>query len=325
MKALVLLEAGAAPRMEIQDRANPAVAPHHSLVRIHAATLNPLSNQIRTGIFGVPKLPLVLSNDGVGVIEQSDKFAPGTRVIIYGGAELGVAQDGLQQEFIAVHDKHLIELPSKLSMEQGAALPINYVTSFQAMNRVSQVQRGDYALISGASGAVGQALIQTALAMGALPIAVVSNPEKIGKAKSSGAHVVIDLSTSDLKTEVLGITNGNGADLAFDTVGGSMTGKLVSSLKTRGAVVCIGFIGGTMSEIDISDIVIYEKKLLGYDAHLETQDDVQAAFKNMLSLVEKGLINPEIDSTYSLDEYETAYARLNSRKATGAVLIRPSL
>ena len=194
--------------------------PGHTLVKVHAATVNPLSSQVSAGIVVTAKAPMVLSNDGSGVVEQSDEFKPGTRVAIFGGGQLGISEDGLQQQWVLVENKRIIELPSDYDLDEGAALPINYVTAHQALTRVGRVEPGQTVVISGASGALEDALTQTAIAMGAIVIGVVSTPEKAKRARLSGASTVIDLSTQNLKEAVLEATDGEGAHLAFDPVGG---------------------------------------------------------------------------------------------------------
>jgi NADPH2:quinone reductase len=99
-----------------------------------------------------------LSNDGAGTVEASTTFARGTRVAVYGGAQLGISEDGLQQQWMVVEHKRLIELPQQLDLDEGAALPINYVTAYQALTRVGQLVAGQRVLVSGASGALGHAL-----------------------------------------------------------------------------------------------------------------------------------------------------------------------
>ncbi len=323
MKALVLQQAGTTPLMVIEERPMPVVAAGQSLVRVHAATANPLSQLLRSGQLPIPALPLVLSNDGAGVVEHSQRFAAGTPVLIYGGEALGITQDGLQQQWVAIDDARLIELPAGLSLDEGAALPINYLTAFQALNRVGQVRAGQDVLVSGASGSVGQALVQTALALGARPIAVVSTSAKVEQARQAGAQRVIDLSRDVLRERVLAFTDGQGADLALDTVGGSLTGALLAALRPRGCVVCIGFVGGKQAQIDVADVVIHEKRIAGYDAHLETPADIAAAFERILHFVAQGLLKPRIDSRYPLERHADAYARLTSREATGAILLHP--
>lgn len=92
----------------------------------------------------------MLSNDGSGIVEQSEQFNRGTRVAIFGGGQLGITEDGLQQQLVLVENKRIIQLAPDFTLDEGAALPINYVTAHQAMTRVGRVQPGQVVLISGA-------------------------------------------------------------------------------------------------------------------------------------------------------------------------------
>ena len=322
MQALVLNKAGERPDMAIEDREVPQWRPGYSLIRVHAATVNPLSNWIRTGAMreGV-SVPLVLSNDGSGVVEQSDEFSKGSAVLIYGGGQLGLSEDGLQQQWALVENTRLTVVPETLSLDAAAALPVNYVTANQAMRRVGNVQSGQTVIISGASGSVGHALIQLARVLGARPIGVVSHADKVQPALDSGAEVVIDTSTQDLAQAALELTHGQGAEWAFDVLGGSRVEHLLSSVCVRGTVVCIGFSASTHGSLNVADLVISEKRLLGYDAHLETDADVQQTLKELIELAATGAISPRIDSSYALSDFDEAYERLSSRKACGTVLL----
>lgn len=113
------------------------------------------------------------------------------------------------------------------------------------------------------------------------------------------------------------------ADLAFDPVGGPLLRELIKSVRERGSVVSIGFAGGAEACLDLAEIVVHEKRLLGYDAWLETDEAVSNAFSVIRSFVEKGAVRPVIDSAWALDEFEKAYTRLASRQAMGTILIRP--
>lgn len=321
MHALVATHFGSPPQMRIELRDKPTAKDGFTLVRMHAATVNPLSHQVRLGMTPQSHAPLVLSNDGSGVVEQSGRFAVGTRVAIHGGAQLGITQDGLQQQWVSVEDKRIIVLPDGVDLDQGAALAINYLTAHQALTRVGRVAQGQTVLISGASGAVGLALVQTACALGASPIAVVSSPEKAARATQAGAMQVIDLSSQDLKEAVLSATKGQGADLACDPVGGALLGQLLGALRPRGAVVSIGFVGGVTATLDVADVVVHEKRVLGYDAWLETDADIAAAFDFIGQGLTEGRLRPMIDSVFPLGQFEAAYARLASRQAAGAILL----
>ncbi|WP_221796474.1 quinone oxidoreductase family protein [Oceanobacter mangrovi] len=322
MKALVTRHFGEHPQMAVEQRPEPVIRPGHSLIQVHATTVNPLSNQIRHGLVPQSTAPLVLSNDGAGVVLQSDVFAVGQRVAIYGAGALGITEDGLQQQLAVVRNDWLMMVPETLSLEQAAALPINYVSALQAIRRVGQLQPDQTVLISGGSGSVGSALIQLCKAYGAIVLATVSSVPKAEHASRMGADQVIDLSSRLLSHAVYEYTNSAGVDLAFDTVGGELTGQLVSALKTRGALVSIGFAGGTHANIDLMDVVVFEKRILGFDAHLETDEDVMDALAELYLLAAEGKICPHIDSVYPLGQFEAAYARLESRQAMGPILLR---
>ncbi len=322
MKALVAKQFGTQPVLQIEDRSIPQVKPGFTLVKMHAATVNPLSNQIRLGGVPAARAPLILSNDGSGIVVESDQFKQGIPVAIYGGGALGITEDGLQQEYALVENKWVVELPVDTDLNVAAALPINYVSAYQAISRVGQLKKGQTVLISGATGSLGHALIQLVNALGATPIGVVSTCGKIANALESGAKHVVDLSSQDMISTVMDLTEGQGVDLAFDTVAGQVLGQLMKCLKTRGAVVSIGFAGGFTSEIDIVDVVVYEKKLLGFDAHLETDKDVEQVFEVLKVLLENGKIKPRIDSVFPLEEYDEAYQHLISRQAQGTILLQ---
>lgn len=322
MKALVVTSFDTVPQMQIEERAKPLPRAGFTLVKMHAATVNPLSHLVRTGKLNTAVAPLILSNDGSGVVESGGPFAAGTRVAIYGGAQLGITEDGLQQQWVLVEDKRLFALPENVDLDAGAALPINYVTAYQALTRVGQLQAGQRVLVSGASGSVGHALIQLIAAMGATPLAIVSSQEKAERARRSGARVVIDLASQDLRQAVLDATEGQGADLALDPVGGPLLGSLLSAVRARGTVVSIGFVGGVSASVDLVDLVVQEKRLLGYDAWLETDTDVTATFAALLKFAADNVVRPSIGSVFPLNQYEAAYQRLVSRKSTGTILLR---
>lgn len=132
---------------------------------------------------------------------------------------------------------------------------------------------------------------------------------------------MIDLSSQDLKAEVLALTNGTGADIAFDTVGGDLFRKLLDAVRRRGAVVSIGFVGGPVGSVDLPDLVVEEKRILGYDAWLETPEDIAATMATIVALAAQGRLRPRIDSRFALDDHAAAYAHLTSRTATGTILL----
>lgn len=322
MQALIAKRFGMPPEMAVEERSVPTSRPGFTLVRMRAATINQLSNTVRTGGFDVAKAPLVLGNEGAGTVEAGGRFPTGTRVAIYGAGQLGVMQDGLQQEWVLVEDKRLFALPDALGFDEGAAITVNFITAHQALRRIAEVQAGQTVLVSGATGALGHALMQMTKALGARPIALVSTAEKARHARKAGAEIAIDLSAADADDLIGKATGGRGADLAMDPVGGPMPGRLLRAIRPGGTVVAIGFAGGLQAQVDLIDIIVHEKRLLGYDLHLETDDAVAQALAVIGTLAAQRLLKPIIDRVYDLADVEDGYRRLGSREAIGAVVLR---
>jgi NADPH2:quinone reductase len=287
MKAVVTKKFGNPPEMAVEERPKPIFKDGFTLVRMQSATINQLSNTIRKGELGTTKAPLVLGNEGFGVVEESGR----------------------------------LELPDILNWNEGAALTVNYLTAYQALTRIAKLQKDQKVLISGASGSVGHALVQVTKALGGHPIAVVSSPEKAHRAREAGAPSVIDLS-QNLADTVLDLTDGQGADVALDPVGGPMLGQLLRSVRRRGSVVSIGFTGGKEPAFDVVDLIVYEKSVVGYSLHAETDEEVSQALIELGALAAKGELKPVIDSTVSIEDFERGYSRLASRKAVGSVILR---
>lgn len=266
--------------------------------------------------------PLVLGNEGAGVIEESQTFAPGTHVAIYGGSDLGIIVDGLFQEWVLVEDRRLFALPETLTLDEGATLSVNYLTAYRALTKTVQVEAGQTVVISGATGSVGNALVQTAKALGARPIALVTSSEKAAKVAAAGATEVIDLSAvEDVAAKVRALTDGKGADFAFDPVGGPLVNQLLRSLTRRGTLVSIGFTAGMEATIDVADLLSQEKHIVGYSLHGETDEDIYPALRVLADLAAQGKLKPVIDTAVGCEDFETGYERLTSRKAVGSIVV----
>lgn len=321
MKAVVVKKFGSPPEMVVEDRPKPTFKDGFTLVRMHAATINPLSNFVRKGELGTTPAPLVLGNEGSGVVEESGRFKPGTRVAIFGGGKLGVVQDGLFQQWALVENKRLVELPDTLNWDEGAALTVNYLTALGALKRSANLRSGQTVLVSGATGGVGHALMQATKALGGHPIALVSSSEKALRAKQAGAGSVIDLSSENLVEAIQRLTDGRGANMAMDPVGGPLLGQMMHSLTHRGRLVSIGFTAGKETPLDLVDVVVHEKSVVGYSVNFDTDEDLALALDELADLAGKGLLKPLIDSTYAIEEFERGYSRLTSRNAVGSVIL----
>ncbi|WP_042164614.1 quinone oxidoreductase family protein [Paenibacillus gorillae] len=322
MKALVVKQFGENSEMIIETKDAPIPKTGEALVRVHAAALNPLDLTVKAGKLPFAKQPpLILGNEGAGLIEVSSKFAAGTKVIIQGGS-LGVSQDGTHQELIAVPENQLIPLPQNFSFEEGAALPVAYLTSYLALVYSGELKKGEWVAVGGATGSVGYASIQLAKALGAKPIAIVSSDEKVKQASSAKPEAIINLAQEGIIEGIDRITNGQGINLAIDPVGNDVTIQLLQSLTQDGRLVSVGYAAGMEIELNLMDLLAKSRKIIGFSIYNVPEDITQSALQHIVQLAEEGQIRPIVDSSYSIEQWDQAIARLTSRKAMGKIVFR---
>lgn len=258
MKTVIATGEPGGSSVTVADQDMPVLEPGTSLVRIHSATINQLSNSIRHGRVPGTTFPLVLGNEASGIIEAGSAFDRGTPVVIYGAGQLGVTQAGLMRQWAVVEDKRLFELPKGLTMEQGAASTVNYITAWKALQR-GGVGPGSRVLITGGTGALGHALRELAQQLGADVTISVSSTFKCEQAKALSAGLVLNLSEISIAHFVRGV-DAPAFDVVLDTVGGKVLADAVLGLRAGGTAVAIGFAGGVVTALDLVDLIVHEKE-----------------------------------------------------------------
>ncbi|USK61803.1 quinone oxidoreductase family protein [Peribacillus asahii] len=320
MKALVVEKFGENAEIVLETRDKPTPNQGEALVRIYAAALNPLDLTVKSDHLSFAKNPpLVLGNEGAGVVEYSSKFPKGSKVIIQGGV-LGVSKDGTHQELMVVPENQLVPLPKNFSFEEGAALSVAYLTAYLALTYSGEIQKDEWVAVAGATGSVGYAALQLAKALGAKPIAIVSSNEKAKQASTAQPEAIINLSQEEIVQGINRATNGRGINLALDPVGGNGTNLLLHSLAQAGRVVSIGYAAGMETTINIMDLLAKATKLIGFSIYAIPEEVIQSAFQHIIQLAEEGKIRPVIDSTFPLEQWSQAFSRLTSRKAIGKII-----
>lgn len=305
-------------KFALENRPEPAGGDGESVVHLKAAAINPMDLRLQAGLFPYSSpAPIILGNEGAGVVEKSKRFAKGDRVMVM-GFPLGVMRDGTHQETVVVPDEYLYALPAKFSFEEGAAFLIAYATAQLAVT-AGRVKEGDFVIVTGAAGAIGRAAVQLVKALKARPIAVVSSAEKAARLKDESPDV-IDLSTESLSEGMKRITGKNGAAAAIDVVGGADMGRLLPALSRGGVLVCLGYLSGKIAPIVIPFLVGWGRSIVGSDLYEGPAEDSRNALALICKEAENGTLRPAIDSKFTLDQYEAAYARVGSRKAIGKVV-----
>jgi NADPH:quinone reductase-like Zn-dependent oxidoreductase len=242
MQAIVLSAFGAP--LTQQDIARPVAAPGQVLVKVHASGVNPLDTKIAAGKADHARvmLPAVLGIDMAGVVagvgEGVIDFAPGDRVFGMTGGVGGVA--GSLSEYVAVDAQLLARMPDSLSMREAAAMPLIFITAWEGLVDRAHVGAGKTVLVQGGAGGVGHMAVQLAVALGAQVYATGSASQR-ATIESMGA-VFIDRE-SEVEDYVLRHTGGQGFDVVYDTVGGSvLDASFRAARRYHGHVVsCLGW------------------------------------------------------------------------------------
>jgi len=226
MRAVVVHETGGPEVLRLEDVDAPTPGEGEVLIRVHAASVNPIDWKYRRGYADKP-LPAVLGNDASGVVEESNAegFSPGDEVF-------GFVASGAYAELATAAGGAIAAKPAGLTHEQAAALPVAAMTAWQALFDKGGLERGQSALIAGAAGGVGHLAVQFARHAGARTIGTGStrNREFV---EGLGADEYVDYTPQEVAEAV------RGADVVFDTVGGDTTATLVPALAEGGIIVTI--------------------------------------------------------------------------------------
>lgn len=214
-------------------------------------------------------------------------------------------------------------LNERLSFAQGAALVLNYQTAHFCLSRRGKVRPGETVLVHGAAGGVGSAALQVIRGLGAIPIALVSTPEKREFVKKVEDAATIVLSPKWL-AEVKELTNGRGVDAVFDPVGGDRFTDSLRSLAPEGRVIVVGFADGQIPEVKVNRLLLRNIGVIGAAwgefarADPSVSREIGAA---LFDMAERGVVRPVVGPRFTLDQAPDALRELESRRALGKVIL----
>lgn len=343
MKAFYLTGHGGPEVTAYGDVEVPQIGPNDVLVQIRNAALNHLDIWVREGWPGLNlHFPHVLGADGAGVVaavgEAVTHFQAGDRVVINGTLSdplslpslsgmdnrcpafsiLGEHVNGTFAEYVAISARNCMKIPDGAGHDVAAAASLVYLTAWHSLVSRANVQRGERVLIVGAGGGVNTASIQIAKYLGAEVYVVGSDANRLEKAQSLGADVVIDRSAEDWSRAVYKLSGKQGVDVVVDNVGQATFANSVRSLRVGGRLVTVGSTAGPKIELD--NRLIFSRHLSILGSMMGTMAD----FHQVMKLVFDGTLKPYIDSTYPLAEAAAAQAKLESGNFFGKIVIQVS-
>ncbi len=322
MKAAVYYQTGGPEVFRYEDVPDPDVGPGQVLLGVEAIsveggdTLNRLGGAMTATphIVGYQCAGTVLAvGDGVRPIE------PGDRVVTVG-------LDGSHAERRAVDASFCWKVPAGVTTEQAACVPVPFGTADDALFEFGRLQPAETVLVHAGASGVGIAAIQLAHRAGARVLATASGPARLGRLHELGLDHGIDYSTVDFADEVRRITEGKGADVIVDSVGGSNLQKSLQCLAYRGRCITFGDAGRELpARLDISTMRPNNQTLVGYflGAELFLGSRAHAVIARHLDDIADGQLRVVIDRRFPLEEAGEAHAYIESRQAFGRVLLIP--
>ena len=310
--------------LTVREAPEPVLTPRGVLIEVRAAGCNFFDTLIVQGRYQVkPALPFTPGAELAGVVravgDQVTTVRVGDRVLASGNTG-GFAERAL------AHESTCHVLPDSMSFDEGAALPVIYPTSYAGLVWRGDLRAGETLLVHAAAGGVGLAAVQIGRALGARVIATAGGREKCEIALREGAEHAIDYRAEDFVARVSELTDGRGADVIYDSVGGDITDKSLKCIAWNGRLVIIGFAGGEIPEIKANRILLKNIAVTGlhWGAHAEKDPErIRDCFRALFRLHARGQIAPVIYRRYQLDELPKALAALANRETYGKVIVEP--
>ncbi|RSL18386.1 NADPH2:quinone reductase [Edaphobacter aggregans] len=321
MRAMRAEQFGGYEALKLVELPKPAVTDGKVLVRITAAGVTPLDHTILIGDFHIPEKPLILGNEGAGVVEEGGgaDFPAGARVMFWG--TYGAFEDGTYCEWIAVRKEDLCLIPDNVDDASAAGIPVAYLTAQVALT-LADFRPGKTVFAPAIGGSVGNAVTQLARALGAKhAISSTTNHTKAEQAKVLGFNEVIDTSVEKLTDGVRRITDGYGADIIIDGIGGEVLSEAVKTLAPGGSLITLGYSASRKTTIDVTSLIVSQTSIRGFNMFSQPQAIIADAWKSIAALLQSGTIKPIVAKTFPLVEAAEALRYLVEGRPFGRVVL----
>ncbi|MFB9983678.1 zinc-binding dehydrogenase [Mesorhizobium kowhaii] len=322
-RAIVIERYGGPEELLLKEIGLPPPAPTEVRIRHTVIGVNFIDVYCRTGFFDLLQPPGVPGMEAAGVIEAVGSavsgFAVGDRVAY------ACPPVGAYCERRNMTPELLIHLSDDISDEIAAAGLLKGISASFLLHDVHVVKRGAIVLIHAAAGGIGQLLVQWARHLGATVIATVSSDDKARIVERLGAHHVIVYSRENFAEAVMRLTNGAGADIAYDAVGNDTFGGSIAALAVRGHLVSFGQASGPVGNWDIGRFATKSLTLSrpNYAHYTDTPEKLAPHVARFFQALRQGVVRVEAPTRYDLVNAAVAHRDLESRRTTGALVLLP--
>jgi NADPH2:quinone reductase len=323
VKAVLCVRPGPPEALEIADLPDPRPGPGEALCEVRAAGLNFFDLLLISNRYQVkPALPFSPSAEFAGVVtavgEGVREVAPGDRVCSY-------TAYGAAREQIVVPARSLVRIPDGIGFEKAAGLIVTYSTAIHALEDRAQLRKGETLAVLGAAGGVGLAGVEVGKILGARVIACASSPEKLAFARAHGADDAIDYSREDLKERLRELTDGRGADVVLDPVGGPYAELAVRGTAWAGRYLVVGFAHGEIPKLPLNHVLLRGCAVVGVTWGMLARHDparMKALAEQAMRWAAEGSISAHVDKVYPLAQAADALNAIARREVRGKVILK---
>ena len=321
MRAMLCHAWGPVESLELGEAPAPVPADGEVVIAVKAVGINYADAIMVAGNYQTkPSRPFSPGLEASGVVAACGsgvtRFKPGDRVmaiLAHGGlAELAVAPEA-----------ETFAIPERMSFEEAGAFPVAYISSHVALRWQGHLESGETLLVLGAAGGVGLTAVEIGKAMGARVIAAASTAEKLAAARERGADEAINYATEKLTDRVMALTDGKGADVCFDPVGGALFDAALSSLGWGGRILLIGFVAG-VPQIPANRLLVKHRAALGSSLRYfrwHAPEKLRRSVEELLQWYGEGKLRPLVTHRLPLEQSVEAIRLLTDRKAHGKVVV----
>jgi NADPH:quinone reductase-like Zn-dependent oxidoreductase len=325
-RTIKISKAGGPELLEFIDAEVRAPGPREVRIKVKAIGINRAESMWRNDAYIEPvKFPAGLGYEAAGIVDTVGKdvkgFAAGDAVNLI--PSFSMNEYFTYGEVIIAPDYAVVKHPKSLSFTEAASIWMMFVTAYGALIEDAKVTKGDFVIVPAASSSVGLAAIQIANYAGATSIALTRASEKRRQLLDAGAAHVIATEEQDLVAEVMRITDGKGARVAFDPVGGPNFPKLIAALAFQGIVYIYGALSEGVTPLPVLEMIAKMPTIKGHNIWLTSGDPARqkAAVEFILKGIEIGALKPVIDRTFKFDDMIEVHRYLENNGQFGKIVV----
>ncbi len=310
--------------LRVDELEDPKPSEGEVLIDVRAAGVNFPEVLLSYGKYQFkPEPPFIPGGEAAGVVGA---IGAGVSLLKVGDRVAATMLNGGFAEKLVVSELAAVKLPDAVDFQVGAATLLTYATTYHALVDRAQLKAGETLLVLGAGGGVGVAAIQLGKLLGAKVIAAASTPEKIAFCKQMGADEGVCYGTEDLKERVKALTQGDGANVIYDPVGGRYSEPALRSIAWEGRFLVVGFAAGDIPKIPLNLALLKGCQIVGvfWGAFAMREPLRQRAnAEKILAWVGEGKLKPHVDASLPLDRAAEALERLEKRQVLGKLVLVP--